>query len=147
MEQEMCRVWGRRLWRASICWGQKYLTRSKRVSTLSFRTGTSLSSSDFLPSVFFFIVPLKQFEQARAHDHSRPVRWHVLFDLPAHVHDGIGVGRFQHIPILGDDGRIPIDQFLGRAVRLGAVAIENLNDLDLTVGYRRCAVENDMPDT
>jgi hypothetical protein len=31
----------------------------------------------------------------------------VLFDLPAHIHDGIGVGRFQHIAIFGDDRGVP----------------------------------------
>jgi hypothetical protein len=62
------------------------------LSLVSFSTGTSLSSSDFLSGLFFFMVLLKQFEQAVAHDHARPVRWHVLFDLPAHVHDRVGIG-------------------------------------------------------
>jgi hypothetical protein len=57
-----------------------------------FSADRSSSSSDLLPRLFFFMVLLQQFEQAIAHDHSRPIRWHVLFDLPAHVHDGIGVG-------------------------------------------------------
>ena len=61
-----------------------------RISPSS--TNTSLSSSDFVPWLFLFIVALKQFEQALAHDHPRPIRWHVFFDLPAHVHDGIRVG-------------------------------------------------------
>src|ERR1700730_14433098 len=83
--------------------------------------------SNLLPWLLLFIMTLKQFEQALAHEHSRPIRWHVFFDLPAHIYDGIGVGGFQHIPIFSDNRGIPIDQLLRGAVHLGIVAIENLN--------------------
>jgi hypothetical protein len=70
------------------------LGRNARIASYK---GVGAHSGDFVPGFFFFVVVVEQIEQALAHRHARPVRRHVLFDLPAHIHDGIGVGRFQHI--------------------------------------------------
>src|SRR5437764_9446738 len=82
----------------------------------------SWPSSDPVPWLFFLVVLVKQFEETLAHDYSRPVGRHVHFDLSAHVDDGVRIGRFEHLAILGDDRSVPVDQFLGGAVRLGVIA-------------------------
>ena len=63
---------------------------------------------------FGFTVFLEQGEQPLAHDYARPVRRHVHFDLARDIDDGIGIGRFENIAVLFDDGGVPVDQLLGR---------------------------------
>ncbi len=88
---------------------------------------------------------LQQREQAPAHDHAGPVGGHVHFDLAAHVDDGVGIGALEHLPVLGDDRRVPVDQLLGGALGFRIVAEQDLHDLDLAIGDRRRAVEDDVP--
>ena len=65
--------------------------------------------------------------------------------LAAHVHNGVRVGGFQRIAILGDDRGVPVDQFLRRTLRFGVVAIEDLHDLNGSIVDGRRAIEDDVP--
>src|SRR6202048_1414569 len=90
-------------------------------------------------------VFLQQRKQAFAHQNAGTVRRHVHLDLAGDVDRRVRVGRFQNVAVLLDDGGVPVDQFLGRAVLLAIVAEKDLNELDTAVIDRSGRIEDDVP--
>src|ERR1700730_12957490 len=89
-------------------------------------------------------VFLQQRKQAFAHQNAGTVRRHVHLDLAGDVDRRVRVGRFQNVAVLLDDGGVPVDQFLGRAVLLAIVAEKDLNELDTAVIDRSGRIEDDV---
>ena len=83
-------------------------------------------------------------EQAFAHQHARTIRRHVHLDLAIHVDDRVRVGRFQYLPVLGNNGGVPVDQLLGGTILFPIVAKQDLHQLDRTIIDGSCRIENDV---
>src|SRR6516165_182908 len=90
----------------------------------------SLSERDSAAHNLGLAVLLQERKQALAHQNTGAIRRHMHLNLAVDVDRRVGVGRFQNVAILLDDGRVPVDQFLGRAILLAIVAEQDLNKLD-----------------
>ena len=65
------------------------------------------------------MLPL-QFQQPAPHDEARPIGGHVRFGAMCEIKGGVRIGGFEDVAILINDGGVPIDQRLRRALLLGA---------------------------